>query len=97
MPRPSGTSASPLSTISCAASAEMIAAAEHHPLARQRTRDAGDGFQERSLAGAVGAEDRHDLTPVDKERDTVECAVQAIGQAEIVDLKHRRPLRRDRP
>ena len=74
-----------------------VAAAEHHPLARKGTRDAGDGFQERGLAGAVGAEDRHDLAPVDTERDAVERAMQAIGQAEIVDLKHRRPLRRDRP
>ena len=74
-----------------------IAAAEDYALARKRTRDAGDRFQKRGLAGAVGAEDRYDLSPVDVECNAVECAMQAIGEAEIGDLKHRRPLRQDRP
>ena len=73
-----------------------IAAGKAHLLARKRSHDARDGFQQRGLARAVGAEDRHDLAAPDVEGDAVERAMLAIGQAEIGDLKHRRPPRRDR-
>src|SRR6185295_17922442 len=73
-----------------------IAAGKAYLLARKRPHDTRDGFQERGLARAIGAEDGYDLAASNVERDAVERAMQAIGQAEIGDLKHRRLPRQDR-
>jgi hypothetical protein len=65
---------------------------EPDPFARQRRHDAGDGFQERRLAGPVGAEDDHDFSAVDVQGHVGQGAMLAIGHRDIRDLKHRLPL-----
>ena len=61
MPRPSGTSATPASTIWCGCEVGQRAAAEGDRAARQVRHDAGDDLEQGRLAGAVGAEDDDDL------------------------------------
>ena len=64
---------------------DVAAARRHH---------AGDGFQQRALAGAVGADHRHHLAGVDRERDAeqrLEVAVKGVDGAHLEErIRHRR-------
>ncbi len=63
-----------------------------------RRHQAGDGAQERGLAGAIGADQAGDLARRDREADVPEDAHVAVAGAEMLDgeqrLSHLRPLRR---
>jgi hypothetical protein len=55
-----------------------------------RLLDARDGADERGLAGAVGADDGHDLALGHVERDRRERLRVAVVEIEVADLEHRR-------
>src|SRR5262249_61201942 len=66
------------------------AAIEAHVAASQ-WQQPGDGLQEGGLAGAVRADDRDDLTGLDRESHTPKDLVIAVAGAKIVDLEQRGP------
>ena len=49
---------------------------------------AGDGADQGSLAGAVGADDRHDLPRIDRQRHAVERLRIAMENADVLDVEH---------
>ncbi len=57
---------------------------------------AGDGAQQRRLAGAVRADERDDLAFVDRERDLAHRLEQAVSHVEPLDGEqtHAAPLPR---
>ena len=57
---------------------------------------AGDAVERRGLAGAVGAEQAHDLPGLDLQRHVLQRRDLAVGGMQAVDAKHR-PASRDRP
>jgi hypothetical protein len=50
---------------------------------------AGDGLQERALAGAIGTQQGHDLTGADREVDAVQHADLAVAGRQPADLEQR--------
>ena len=90
MPRSSGTSAIPVSTISCGGRWVMSTPSIVTVLPGIARRLAGDRAQEGALAGAVGAEHHDDLARRDRHRDILDRAMAAVEHREIADLKHRR-------
>src|SRR5712692_2538510 len=50
-----------------------------------------DGLEERGLAGAVGPHDGHELSLADLERDLLECAETAVGDAQRPNFEHGPP------
>ena len=86
--RPSGTSATPAldDQVRRAGAAEVLALEADG--AGARAQEARDGVQERGLAGAVGAEQRHDLAGPDRERHAGQDPDVAVGGVEVADLKH---------
>ena len=64
-----------------------VGAAKHDAAAR-RPVHAGDGADERGLAGAVGADDGDDRALVDLERDVVERLRVAVEHVEVLDVQH---------
>ena len=61
-----------------------VFAAEPDP-ARGRLLCAGDGPQQRGLAGAVGAHQRHHLAPAEGEADVAHGVQQAVVEVEMFD------------
>ena len=59
-----------------------------HDAAPRRAKHAGDGADERGLAGAVGADDRHDGALRHFERNAVERPDVAVGHFEVLDGEH---------
>ena len=59
-----------------------------HDAALRRAQHAGDGADERGLAGAVGADDRDDRALRHFERHAVERADVAVGHFEVLDGEH---------
>ena len=66
--------------------AHVLAAEGDRAGARQQ---AGDRLQERALAGAVGAEQGHDLAGADREVDAVQHADLAVAGRQAADLEQR--------
>ena len=56
--------------------------------AASRTMQAGDGLDQRGLAGAVGADDGDDRSRVDRERNAVERLGIAVEQIELLHEQH---------
>ena len=54
-----------------------------------RLLDAVNDADQRALAGAVGADDGHDLAIADVERDAVERLGVAIEEVEVLDVQKR--------
>src|SRR5262249_9424761 len=69
-----------------------VVAAKAHAAGRGRV-ESGDHVEQRGLAGAVGPDDREDLTRPNLERDVVERGQSAEVAREPFDLQHR-PRRR---
>src|ERR1051326_2044438 len=61
-----------------------VLALEHDPPA-PRGDDAGDGAEERGLAGAVRADERYDLTGVDVQRHALQGVDRAVVDVEPFD------------
>ena len=57
-------------------------------VAARRFVHAGDGADERGLAGAVGADDGDDGALLDLERNAVERLGVAVEDVEVFDLEH---------
>ncbi len=62
--------------------------------AAERPVDAADIVVERRLAGAVAAQQRHDLARTDREVDAAQDLDRAVTSAQTADLKHASPWRR---
>ena len=77
--RPSGTCTMPRATMPVDRKAAEILALEPDAPAGQR-HDAGDAVERRGLAGAVGAEQAHDLAGRDGERHVLERADLAVAR-----------------
>ena len=69
-----------------------VGAAKHDAAARRRLH-AGDGADQRGLAGAIGADDGDDLALRDLERHAVERLRVAIEQVEVFDARASQRLR----
>ena len=63
----------------------------------RRAHEAGDGAQQRRLAGTVGADDRDGLAGADLDGYPVEHTDGAVARVEVDDLKHRATARCTRP
>ncbi len=100
--RPSGTSARPSADAPVRRHARDVGAVEQHAPAARRMR-AGDGAQQRGLAGAVGADQRHRLAGRHGEGDAAHRLQQAVprrraprpsagsfGRAAEIGVDHRR-------
>ena len=59
-----------------------------HDAALRRAQHAGDGADERGLAGAVGADDRDDRALRDFNRHAVERADVAVGHFKVLNGEH---------
>ena len=49
---------------------------------------AGDGADQRGLAGAVGADDGHDGSGLDGQRHPVKRLRVAVENADVLDIEH---------
>ncbi len=66
-----------------------LAAAERHRAAGKQRHQAGNDPEQRALAGAVGAENDHDLAAVDLDVDVGKGHVLAVGGGGVGDPKQR--------
>ena len=84
--RPSGTRAMPAATISASSAVAEVRAGK-----RYSTFDAigpaNDGLEQRRFAGAIGADDGHDLAGVDAEIDAVDGSEIAVEYREPFDRR----------
>src|SRR5690606_41109954 len=65
---------------------DRVAVEDDRPAARLQ--DAGDGADQRGLAGAVGADERDDLAGADLEADAVERLRVAVEHRQVADRQH---------
>ena len=89
MPRSSGQIAMPARAMARARQADQLAAAELDR-ALALAEDAHDRLQRRGLAGAVAAEERHDLAVGDLEADAVQHVAFAVPAFEVAHREKRR-------
>ena len=89
----------PAAVIRWPASPAMLAPVERDACPSGAAPIAGDRLEQRRLAGAVGARDRHDLTLADVERDIRDRDQALIGLvvSSTRDLKQHGGGPRDRP
>jgi hypothetical protein len=66
-----------------------VMSAPSNAIPPDRARLAEDRHHQRRLAGAVGADQRHDLSGVDGEIDTLQRLDLAIGGAQVADREQR--------
>ena len=87
MRRPSGTWATPRRTISCVGS-WVMSSPSSLIVPGARARAAADRHQQGRLAGAVGADQGHDLALADVEVDAVQRLDGAVEGGDAPHLKH---------
>ena len=58
--------------------------------------EAGDGLESRRLAGAVGADQGHELALTNFERKLADRGDLAVAAGQALNLQHVRAFRRDR-